>query len=80
MRELRVDLIVPTPTWSLIHDCIRPRGRLLRKKIKRWERPLFRSVQTLEKCSRTAKYCKKLQASRPVESRLKRGIAGRMSR
>ena len=57
--ELRVDLIVPTPTWSLIHGCMRPRDRSLRVKFKLMERPLFRTVQTLEKCSRSAKKCKK---------------------
>ena len=43
------------------------------------ERQLFRSVQMLEKRSRTAKYCKILQKNRTVEGGLKRGEAGRMS-
>ena len=68
--ELRVDLIVPTPTWSLIHGCMRPRDRLLRVKFKLMERHLFRSVQTLEKCSRSARI---VQKNRTVESGLKRG-------
>ena len=47
-----------TPTYQ-IHGCMWPRDRLLRVKFKLMERHLFRNVQTLEKCSGTAKYCKK---------------------
>ena len=61
--ELGVDLIVPTPTWSLIHDCMRPRDRLLDVKFKLIKPPLFSSVRTLEKCSGTARYCKKTGVS-----------------
>ena len=58
---------------------MRPRDRLLRVKFKLMERQLFRYVQTLEKCSGTAEYCKILQKNCRAQSGLKRGDAGRMS-
>ena len=64
--ELRVDLIVPTPTWSLIHGCMRSRDRLRRVKFKLMERPLFRSVQTLENAPGVQEYCKKTGRSNRV--------------
>ena len=74
--ELRLDLIVPTSTWSLIHGCMRPRDRLLRLKFKFMERHLFRSVQTLENALGLQNTAKK---NRRAQSSLERGNAGRMS-
>ena len=64
--EWRVDLIAPTPTRSLIRGCMRPGDCLPLVKFKRMERPLFTSIQTLEKRSRSAKKCKKSGRSNRV--------------
>jgi hypothetical protein len=58
---------------------IRPRVRFLCVELKLVERRLFSCVRMLEKCCRTAKYCKILQPNRTVESDFKRADARRMS-
>jgi hypothetical protein len=66
--ELPVDLILPTPIRSFIHCCIRPRDRFLCVELKLVERRLFRRVRMLEKCCRTARYCKQTGPSNRIST------------